>query len=467
MVGKAKEETDIANEKEKISLALISLKTKNTNTLTKDLLIDELTSQFSGDNTKFKIYSEDGSSIYIIEFTESQRKYKIDENLNIENSSYAGQYFKTDTTIILNEKNKNYKIRIPAGFTISKIPSETSIENGIVIYRGNLSELSWEEWINDEKTPTGEAKSDGYYDVQELYDQFVWIPVKNTIAIDINNDNVVDIEDVKLMMSNEQYPMALPINDENSKVNYRSILYKFSSKTDYNEKEYVEIALQNYNYGTNYYEPGYLAEIDSTSNNNVGITVESLQSQFNNMVEHISLNEGFWMGRYETSNFIISNQVKIIRGTSQGISQGNWYEKYMQQKKYIELTNSLTQNTLSSMIWGCQYDQVVLWMKDVKNVNKNSFYITNSLSMGNFNTNDDLYSGKQITGIDDTFKIKNIFDLSGNLWEWTLEAYGSKYRATRGGSYNSSAVYGVTSIRFPFNTPENSNDEIGSRIVLY
>ena len=79
----------------------------------------------------------------------------------------------------------------------------------------------------------------------------------------------------------------------------------------------------------------------------------------------------------------------------------------------------------SSMIWGSQWDQIMIWMKNVENkVNSENgkYYITNSIGMGNYGitnsgTNENNPSLKN-TGV---YKVKNIFDLSGNVYEWTLE----------------------------------------------
>ena len=40
------------------------------------------------------------------------------------------------------------------------------------------------------------------------------------------------------------------------------------------------------------------------------------------------------------------------------------------------------------------------------------------------------------TGYNEMYKVKNIYDLAGNIWEWTLEAYGTNNRIKRGGRYD-------------------------------
>ena len=81
------------------------------------------------------------------------------------------------------------------------------------------------------------------------------------------------------------------------------------------------------------------------------------------------------------------------------------------------------------MIWGSQWDQIMIWMKEVKN--GENYYITNSIGMGNLNISgvDDGYDSFANTGC---FDIKNIFDLAGNVYDRTLEAYGGSRSSSSG-----------------------------------
>ena len=82
----------------------------------------------------------------------------------------------------------------------------------------------------------------------------------------------------------------------------------------------------------------------------------------------------------------------------------------------------------SSMIWGSQWDQIMIWMKEEENEKKNSYYVTNSLGMGNYGTGDDTQNGLANTGF---FEVKNVFDLAGNLYDWTLETSDTDNRGIR------------------------------------
>ena len=59
---------------------------------------------------------------------------------------------------------------------------------------------------------------------------------------------------------------------------------------------------------------------------------------------------------------------------------------------------------------------------------------------------------------------KNIYDLAGNVLEWTMEAYGASYRVVRGGSYRSAVS---VSYRY-YDDPYYSSDfVIGGRSALF
>lgn len=193
---------------------------------------------------------------------------------------------------------------------------------------------------------------------------------------------------------------------------------------------------------------------------NAGIWNEELyQQEYNRLVSSIIKNKGFYIGRYESGN--LSKEKVVSKPEVEDIGNKTWYKMYIAQKNiYGEDSNVKTH-----MIWGSQWDQILIWMKDIFNINYNviPFYILDSTDMGVYENNRNMiYNGK--TG---RFKTKNIYDFAGNVWERTMEASGMTNRVNRGGSAYEKAWEKPVRYRDNSYTPNDSFDNIGSRLTLY
>ena len=157
---------------------------------------------------------------------------------------------------------------------------------------------------------------------------------------------------------------------------------------------------------------------------------EAFVNDYTNMISNIRKYGGFYIGRYEMSNEGVQKGKATLTDT-------NWYELY---KKCSELNAS--EKVESRMIWGIQWDLACDFISK-KGEQKS---ITNSTTWGNYNnsTGDaavmdgttQKYGSDQVTGYSEYWKANNIYDLAGNWWEWTQEAYSTYGRAYRGGAYD-------------------------------
>ncbi len=298
---------------------------------------------------------------------------------------------------------------IPVGFGI--VPGLDDISEGLVI-TDHFNETT--------------GKSDG--------NEFVWIPVPTVVA-----------ESEEQGTANKA--MAINLGTaENPQ--YRGLLYDF---TDTGSE-----VMSGCTTTTDYYrEPAYLTDssyADASSYNTVGITEESLQSDYNNMIKSVNINHGFYVARYEISLDENKNAQSKKNERSSDASQtdtNSWYGLYTKAKTYNKAS------VVSSMIWGSQYDAMMNWMHKDSNINVNSpTPVTGAVR------NQDT---ERRTGYVETDKIKNVYDLLGNSREWTLEANNSGFRVYRGGNYSYSFLPAYCSNDNPIST----YDGYGSRLTLY
>ena len=404
-----------------------------------------------------------------------------------------GKTYDKETTVTAG----NDTVTVPGGATISGIEEETTIDDGLVIYIIPEGEPEITDWEAD-------SDNNGIIDVQEKYDQFVWVPVPNAV-LDLSSDTTAlsTEANIRAAVQNEidegRYPMAI----KNVDGNYFGVLYLFSldSTTNTVKVESDSLWTPLCETKTYYREPAYLtssSNADASSSNTVGITESLLQTEFNTMVNRVSIKKGFWVGRYETSNMAgtastsasdalnkatvaadATNKIKVIKGTTTGISYDssipnfiNWYRMYAQQKNYSNLANI---TATSSMIWGSQWDQIMIWMKDVDNISQSSKYVVNSIGMGNFGTIsgvDDGWSSISApapTGYQEIYKVKNVYDLAGNVFDWTAGAIFDHGRFYRGGYYAETTSQSIPSAegRCYITFPYGSKTHDGSRSTLY
>ena len=118
-------------------------------------------------------------------------------------------------------------------------------------------------------------------------------------------------------------------------------------------------------------------------------------------------------------------------------------------------------NVKSTLCYGVQWDAVMNFI-DNKYVDNEATeeYLKNSKNQGN-------YTGSITkTGAQETYAVKNIYDMAGNVIEWTMEACDTDSRVFRGGTFFGSGDVDPASYRIYF-YPDRSNNDIGFRVTLY
>ena len=125
--------------------------------------------------------------------------------------------------------------------------------------------------------------------------------------------------------------------------------------------------------------------------------------------------------------------------------------------KTIAANNNIT----STMIWGCQWDATMRWMYESGDEFK-KIYTYNSEGKGNYKS-----SSTIPTGTVEDYAMNNIYDMAGNVVDWTIEANSNSYRISRGGNINYSGSDDPASERYIDDTPTTNNAVYGSRSALY
>ena len=126
---------------------------------------------------------------------------------------------------------------------------------------------------------------------------------------------------------------------------------------------------------------------------------------------------------------------------------------------------------VSTLIYGAQWDTALRFI-GAYNVGEDEYdtYATNSTGMGNYsgkNGADDIASTSAPAecGARDGFRQKNIYDMAGNVREWTMEKY-SAHRVARGGCYYDSVSDYPASRRIDYFVFK-ANSYYGFRVGLY
>ena len=265
---------------------------------------------------------------------------------------------------------------------------------------------------------------------------------------------------------------------------------------DFTTEEYTAIETDLHTYTNDYRKLGYVDEYYSDAA--IGLTSEQYTALKQKMLKSVYQNGGFYIGKYETG---IENEPKTSGSSSTAptetpvIKQNAYPYNYVTCSQAQTLASNMESgNYTSSLMFGVQWDLVLKYLEtkgtaqaDLKtnstnwgNYYNNPWNITNTDSKyGIYNNGMNWTSGaygkkdsdKSVllsTGASETFSKQGIYDLAGNVWEWTLEytADSSSPCATRGGGYAYNGSFTPAAGRnLSYTTTYNRN--VGFRVSLF
>ncbi len=315
------------------------------------------------------------------------------------------------TKVDLVESADNVVVPVPKGFVASKATGENTVENGFVIYQGT-------DDVTDSNKDTA----------MTTRNQFVWVPVADTS---------------KMFTTHDGRDVGRLYNFDKTSKTYTEIAW---SDTGYREPDVVtgSDGLQ-YDAGASNYSSAGITGIT-----NADEFKTQLETEFAEIKTSVEKYHGFYIGRYETGSVSTAKAV-TVKGNSD-IANQTWYKHYQMNKDMIK-ENGIK----SSMIWGSQWDQTMIWFDTQGGAKKD--YVYNSTGKGHYSA-----SSTTTTGSSTAYAVNNIYDMAGTAWDWTLEADLTNGRLLRGGSYHSGSN-SPASCRGS-STPTRSDVDFGSRSTL-
>ncbi len=312
----------------------------------------------------------------------------------------------------------------------------------------------------------------------------------NKPYIDADGDKAIIPEGFTIVPGCEDISEGLVISDNDQDTEAEPI----DKVTDGNQ--FVWVPVENFNEfeRTAGYEDGALQSCEFVSNarergkyyepKGDGITVSEeatgTEKEAQEMYKSVKDNGGFYIGRYEAGTTETSGTG--IRGTMVCKKEATVYNcigwastNDIETGGAVQVAREFAQNqgytsVTSTLCYGVQWDAVMRWMNKIDNQNvPGKKYIEDSTGMGWHednsnrqvkNTGTDIESGEN--------KVKNIYDMAGNVEEWTMEAESSgSTRVFRGGYYSGSAVNYPVSVRSGDSPTEGNTSIDGFRPTLY
>ena len=189
-----------------------------------------------------------------------------------------------------------------------------------------------------------------------------------------------------------------------------------------------------------------------------------------------SVNEtgGFYIARYEASFLDGKAASQVSTRTDNDYDlvklESGMLWNYINYYDALSASNDMYESGdfTSSLLSGAAWDRTLSWLEETKAVSELEI-LGNNTTWGNYNDSNFSNSAGLInSGTKSQTKKNNIYDLAGNLLEWTTEYGAGDSRFSRGGNYYSSGVKSPVSMRFFTNySPDYVDGGIGFRVALY
>ena len=342
---------------------------------------------------------------------------------------------------------------IPSGFTHV---DGTEINSGYVIQDEDGNQFVWVPVDKNQKIKinvTSEAKIDSI-SLKDPYGDPIQLENTTDLGTTYNNENVEPT-------INGVYRLTVTSGEETKKV-FLSVhsLYAIDTFTDWHDIEGIvdeqlkeieqEASNQGYSSAEEFFNAMMQTEGQPTLEEMGFTTVKDYlfsimifdssmkdYSETENYKQSVNDNGGFYIARYEASyqDGKVASKVSTSTRTSSSttLTNGMLWNRISQTDALTKATEMYAgQGFTSSLPTGAAWDRTLSWLEETGEVTLEEI-IVDSKSWGNYN--DDSFSGTTSlinTGSMTQTEANNIYDIAGNLSEWTTEANSTDYRVNRG-----------------------------------
>ena len=252
----------------------------------------------------------------------------------------------------------------------------------------------------------------------------------------------------------------------------------------------------------------YTADYSDSSYKDTNTDGTTYSDDYKNMLKSVYTNGGFWIGRYEAGlegDTPRASYTEISPSDKAVVKQNKIPYNFVTRDEAQELATRMNYNgCTSSLIFGIQWDLTLKYI-ETKNPAQKANLISDSTTIGNYyNSAFTLNRGKfakynelsdwkaynseekptlvtgskkkeqgsyengilLTTGATEATNLQNIYDIAGNVYEWTLEFYNTSYPCVyRGGSYGDNGLDIPAEYRGISNNSSYNN--VGFRIGLW
>ena len=410
---------------------------------------------------------------------------------------------------------------ILAGVTIASITGENGILSKATNARDNNAKASAEERVKTEVL--GSYGSDGKLSLDDLNNNLKNVDgLKyngNTITesnkieslpatVNVDGYNILiseeDIETIRTIEEAKSNDMLTKNNDTPITVDNKTLKIPAGFKVaddsgntidegivieDGERNQFVWVPVSKENFATEFVRKegyingslqslvSYCGEANAKGENKKITETETTQKEAIKMYASVERNEGFYIARYEAGKEgenVVSKKGADVYNKIPWSANGEMQETTGTTGGAVELSRNFAnvknyKTVSSTLIYGVQWDAVMKWMENVNNPNvEGKTYIQDSTGMGWYEDNSG--DNPQKTGTDignkGSNQVKKIYDLAGNVGEWTMESYYNETRVDRGGTYGHTGSDSPASRR-DYKAPSFSNSYYGFRPTLF